>query len=480
MAQPTDDLNVQDASDELDIMVYVHSVWARKWSIVAILILSIAVAFVRTMYLVPEVFGATSTLLPLKETSGGSLAALRALGSVGDLIGGLGTSLGASDKARLVNILSSRTVRDRLASDLGVVPHMLRKTIDKERKSGPSFDLDDMSRIATELVAEHPDIVASVDTEDGTRGILSMTDDQLRALVEALPGIEGKPDDFHLSEIRRQWHRLVERAMADFARGVSVSATRDDLVIIHVEMPESAQMASDVANRAVSLLREYLQDNSLTQARKNREFLDSQVTVATAALQKADQDLEAYKSGNRIVSLPDQLKEYVTRAGQIQAELEAKKIERDVLVRSGTSAQNAKLRATTFQIEALSEQLIRAEKGRASMMNSVSIRSAPRMERELADLMRERVVQETLFTLLVQQAEMARIQEAQDQPSFQVLDAAQPAAKRLRPRRSLDMVLGAALGLLLGLAYAFLRQVLSGAFHISRSDGDPHPGRSLG
>ena len=71
----------------------------------------------------------------------------------------------------------------------------------------------------------------------------------------------------------------------------------------------------------------------------------------------------------------------------------------------------------------------------------------PSLALEYARRMREVKVQETLFTLLTSQHEQAKLSEARDTPTVQVLDPAVPAEKKIRPRIVLNTLLGGGLGL---------------------------------
>jgi capsular exopolysaccharide synthesis family protein len=62
-----------------------------------------------------------------------------------------------------------------------------------------------------------------------------------------------------------------------------------------------------------------------------------------------------------------------------------------------------------------------------------------------------------LFTLLTQQLEQARIEEARDETAFQLLDKAVPAAEKSKPKRSLIVALVAVASTFIGALVAFFR-----------------------
>ena len=68
------------------------------------------------------------------------------------------------------------------------------------------------------------------------------------------------------------------------------------------------------------------------------------------------------------------------------------------------------------------------------------------------------MIQNKLFTLLVQQLEQAKIEEARDETAFQLLDKAVPPEKPASPKRLLMIALSIVLGPVLGIAAAFVRE----------------------
>ena len=75
-----------------------------------------------------------------------------------------------------------------------------------------------------------------------------------------------------------------------------------------------------------------------------------------------------------------------------------------------------------------------------------------------ADLYRQTKIQETVYELLTQQYELAKVQEAKEVPSVKVLDAAVVPTKKSFPPRGLLTVAGATSSLLAMCAWILLRQ----------------------
>jgi uncharacterized protein involved in exopolysaccharide biosynthesis len=428
--------------------------------VLAVFFFTLSVGIIRARFFVPRVYQAQATLMPLKEEAG---RALRSLGAVSEIVGGgaLTAVLGGGDKERLAEILRSQTLQEQVLRDLKLLTFLIRDDLARARRRHPEIHTSDARRVALELIQAHPEIVRiSADSAPET-AILSMSDETLTHAVEGLGRVEGNLDQASLSKIRQAWHREVAQAIAKFRKGVSVDVMRTDLIIVRVRVPEDRFLVAHVVNRLVDKLEAYLRENSLTRAQRNRLFLEERVTLVQGDLTRAERALESFKRQNRLVSFSDQLRELVTQAATVEGELEAKRLGRDVLLRTGVSPQNPRIKALSQEIAGLEQQVGRMDQGGKGFLSGVGIRQAPEIERELMELMRDRTLQETLYQILIPEYEMAKIEEAREQPGFQVLDRAQPPAEPVQPRLMIDLVLSAMLGGLLALLAVYAVESIS-------------------
>ena len=145
-----------------------------------------------------------------------------------------------------------------------------------------------------------------------------------------------------------------------------------------------------------------------------------------------------------------------------------------VVSKLGTSAAGRQGRFIAEQLSRANKELIAAEetvrqfqeKNRAvllgDMSNSMRLPAArvPQVGLELARLTRDVKLQETIYTLLTQQLEQAKISEAQDMPVVQVLDRAVPALHKSKPNIRRNMALAGAVSLFLGVFLAFFLEYI--------------------
>src|SRR5208282_5336110 len=139
----------------------------------------------------------------------------------------------------------------------------------------------------------------------------------------------------------------------------------------------------------------------------------------------------------------------------LQGQLIAAKSELSGLQQIYTS-ENVRVRSLQAHIAELERQLNnfggRSYAGSTTLdPNSLypSIRQLPVLGRQYLELYRQAKIDETVFELLTESYEMARVQEAKETPSVKVLDAARTPEKKSWPPRGLLAFGGGLLGLLL-------------------------------
>ena len=103
-------------------------------------------------------------------------------------------------------------------------------------------------------------------------------------------------------------------------------------------------------------------------------------------------------------------------------------------------AEHPEIKILLSEIAELNVQLKALDNGDKEMTLIPGFSKVPNLALELRRLFRDVKVHNTLYTFLTQQYEDAKIQEARNTPTIQVLDPAIPPVKKTRPRRILFVV----------------------------------------
>src|SRR5258707_4394103 len=170
-----------------------------------------------------------------------------------------------------------------------------------------------------------------------------------------------------------------------------------------------------------------------------------------------------FASKNTAIDIPAQGKAMVEAAATLQGQLIAAESELHGLEAIYTD-QNVRVKALRARVSELRSQLgkLGGESGSAGALSSKSdpslypsIRQLPVLGVTYADLYRRTKIQETVYELLTQQYELAKVQEAKEIPSVKVLDAAVVPTKKSFPPRTAFTALGAAFFFLGACAWIF-------------------------
>jgi uncharacterized protein involved in exopolysaccharide biosynthesis len=253
-----------------------------------------------------------------------------------------------------------------------------------------------------------------------------------------------------------------QRAVQSVKRNnINVSDNTQGVVQI-TGQASAPQLAADIANACVQHLHLYLKENTTTESRRNRIFVENQYQKAQQDLRRAELELQTFQERHKLFSIAGQTDQMIASLGALQGNLRAKEIELNVLKRGGIAENNPQYKMIIYEIDELKKQIAEIEKGvgGSKTLGAVALKELPELQRQLAQLMRERTMQETLHALLAQQLKQAEISEESDEISFLTLDPAIPPLLRVRPNRGSLLLLGAMLGVIFSFAYVTSRVLL--------------------
>jgi tyrosine-protein kinase Etk/Wzc len=242
------------------------------------------------------------------------------------------------------------------------------------------------------------------------------------------------------------------RARKKFWRSMRILVSKEGAITVTVRDREP-KLTAEMANFAVDHLDMILNRLSINQAGQNRNFLDTQVQQVKGTLRQAEEALRRFQEKNRAVVLPEQSKVAIEGQARLKGEVLATQTQLEVMRGFYTDADPQVIRLRR-KLEELQSQLKRL-RGGESEEEELAFPKVPTVALELARLTREMKLQEAVYTILTQQREKARMIEAQEVPTVQILDQAIPPEEPVSPQLGTALGLGAAGGLILGITLAF-------------------------
>jgi uncharacterized protein involved in exopolysaccharide biosynthesis len=253
-------------------------------------------------------------------------------------------------------------------------------------------------------------------------------------------------DTFNLQKVYRS--RYKQDARKKLNRLTDVSQDRKSGVISLTVTDGNAQRAHDIAQAYVEELNRLVAQVSTSSARRERIFIEQRLTTVKSDLEDAEKQFSVFASKNSALDIKEQTKAMVESAALLQGQLIAAQSEMEGL-RQIYTPNNVRVRAARARIEELQRQLQKIGGTDASLLSDAtqtnelypSIRKLPLLGVQWADLYRRMKIQETVYELLNQQYELARIQEAKEIPTVNVIDPANLPEKKSWPPRRLIVVL---------------------------------------
>ncbi len=234
----------------------------------------------------------------------------------------------------------------------------------------------------------------------------------------------------------------------------------DGIIAVSVD-DEDPQLAAAMANAYVEELKTLNVRLNLNSAGRERQFLEDRLAVVETDLTAAEERLKEFQETNKAIKIDQQAQSIIEAISRLKGELASKEVELGVLL-SFQTEQNPQVRALRESVAQLKEQLGRMESSPQGQRISgdifIATSEVPQLGLQYARLMRDFKVQETLYELLTKQYEVAKINEAKNTSTLQVLDEAFVPDRKSKPKRAL-MVLVATFAVgFLAVLVAFVRE----------------------
>jgi uncharacterized protein involved in exopolysaccharide biosynthesis len=259
-------------------------------------------------------------------------------------------------------------------------------------------------------------------------------------------------DRFQLQAVYHKRYRV--DTAKHLAHNTTITDDKKSGVISITVEDTDPRRARDLAQGYLDELNLLVNRTSTSSAHQERVFIEKRLQKVKADLGQAQQRMSEFSSTHSTVDIKEQTRAMVDAASRLQAQMILEQANLDSL-RQIYGDSNVRVRATQARIAALQGQLSKISGSSAPLAAEPSsesdddrstgkqyelyppLRQLPRLAVPYADLYRQVQVQETLFELLTQQYELARIQEAKDVPVVSVIDSPGIPEKKSFPPRLL-------------------------------------------
>jgi capsule polysaccharide export protein KpsE/RkpR len=252
-------------------------------------------------------------------------------------------------------------------------------------------------------------------------------------------------------------------ARKELTRDTDIGIDRKSGILTIQVTDHDPKRASAMAQEYVAQLNNVVTQLNTSSAHRERVFLEERLSEVKQELESSEKEFSQFASKNGAIDIKEQGKAMVEAAALLEGQLIAARTELQGLRQIFTD-NNVRVRSVRARVNELELQIRKmggtasTAENAASPDNAVypSIRKLPLLGVTYADLFRHTKVEEAVFETLTQQYELAKVQEAKEVPSIKVLDPAEVPEKKVFPPRTLLVLTGTFLALVVGVLWVLL------------------------
>jgi uncharacterized protein involved in exopolysaccharide biosynthesis len=274
-------------------------------------------------------------------------------------------------------------------------------------------------------------------------------------MLKARPIADALIQRFDLQKLYRA--KDMTDARKSLADHTEIVDGKDGMISISVE-DKDKKRAAQITNAYIEELRNLSKGLALTEASQRRLFYEEQLKQTRDDLARAELGLKQAQQKTGVIEPDAQARALIEGVGDLRGQIVAKEVELQAM-RSFATDKNPDVDIAQQELAGMKAQLKKMEKQTGDPSSfEVNLKDVPQAQLDYIRATRDLKFQETLFTLLSEQFEVAKMDEARDAALIQVVEPAIPPDKKSSPKRAVITVLSTICGFLVGsLCVLFIR-----------------------
>jgi len=268
-------------------------------------------------------------------------------------------------------------------------------------------------------------------------------------------------------DLQQEYHkRYRDDTARRLARRTKITEDAKSGVITIAVTDQTRERARDLAQGYLDELNNLVARVSTSSAGREREFIEKRLNTVQAELQRAQLELSDFSSKNTTIDIKEQTRATVDAGARLEGQLIASESELDSL-RQIYGDQNVRVRAAEARNASLQRELQRtnglsgqnfSEGGIDAGHPYPALRQLPALGVQWTNLYRNVRIHETVFDLLSEEYETARIEEAKSIPTIGIVDFPSIPERKSGPHRTLIVLVSTLISLVITAAFLLARR----------------------
>lgn len=210
-----------------------------------------------------------------------------------------------------------------------------------------------------------------------------------------------------------------------------------------------------MANAFIEEFRNLNKALALTEASQRRLFFEEQLEHAKDSLAKAENAMQSFQEATGAVKIDAQASAVIEGIAQLRAQIAAKEVQLRVM-RTYSTPQNPDIQRAEEELKGLRAQMRQMESKNSSDSVIVPTGNLPSTGTEYLRHARDLKFNETLYELLLGQYQTAKLDEARDAITVQIIEKAVPPEMKAKPQRTMMVIFAMMIGLFIACCVAFI------------------------
>ena len=247
----------------------------------------------------------------------------------------------------------------------------------------------------------------------------------------------------------------MEKARTILENNTLIGTGKEGLIMIEVE-DEDKKLVAQLTNGYITELVALTKVLAVTEASQRRVFFERQLEQSKDNLAKAEMSLKNALDTRGVINVDADSRAVVETVSRLRAQISAKDIQINAMTAFVTT-NNPEYKRAQEELNSLRAELSKLENGRPSTVAESTVGNK-QIGLENIKILRDVKYYQMLYELLAKQYEGARLDEAKDSALIQVLDPAVDPERKLKPKRSVIVILSTVLALIAALIWACMAE----------------------
>jgi tyrosine-protein kinase Etk/Wzc len=278
------------------------------------------------------------------------------------------------------------------------------------------------------------------------------------ALLTSRPVEDALIQQFQLMNVYHS--KDINAARKTLAGNTQIVSEKSSIIALSATA-NNKKLAADLANAYIEQYKVFYKSLAASEASQRKIFYEEQIKQAKGELDTTESDLRKLQDKKGLIQPDTQAKALVDGIASLNAQIAAKQVELRAQ-QSYSTSRNPSVQLTENQIASLKAEVSKLEERKVnSSAGTINLRDLADEGSEYLRIENALKYRQTLYDLLIQQYDVARLDEAKEAITIQIVESALPPQTRSAPHRTRIVLIFALFGFLIACCYLYIRKFIT-------------------